>query len=66
MKWYVEIIDGKLKLEGSSYEEAGAEIYAKDDGTFDLFEITQYGTATLFDNNFKNINEAIQVAESWT
>lgn len=66
MRWSAIILEGQLKLEGSSYEEAGAEIYARDDGTFDLFEITQYGTATLFSDNYKNVNEAIQVAESWT
>lgn len=66
MRWSAIILDGKLKLEGSSYEESGAEIYANDDGTFDLFEITLYGCATLFYNTYDNINTAIQVAENWT
>lgn len=66
MKWSIRMVEERLVLDGSSYEESGAEIYATVDGTFDLYEITQYGTATLFDGNYANINEAIQVAESWT
>jgi hypothetical protein len=66
MRWIAKVVDNRLKLEGSSYEEAGAEIHAKDDGTFDLFEITQFAVAMIYDDNYKNINEAIKMAESWT
>lgn len=66
MKWTIKKIEPVLVLDGTSYEESGAEIYSMIDGTFDLYEITQYGTATLYDGNYTNINEAIRVAESWT
>jgi hypothetical protein len=67
MRWEVTFNkNGNLVLEGVGSEESGAEIESKNDNTFDLYEITQYGCATLFCDNFSNINDAIKMAESWS
>jgi len=67
MDWQTKVLeDGKIKLEGSSYDGAGALIYTKADKTCDLFEITQYGTAEIFYGNYPYLVKAAEVAESWT
>jgi hypothetical protein len=66
MEWTVKTAYGNLMLQGTSGEEAGAEIYANSDNKFDLFEIPQYGGNPRFYDNYENINEAIKIAESWT
>jgi len=67
VNWQTRVLgDDKIKLEGSSYDGAGAVIYTKADKTCDLFEIPQYGTAEIFYGNYQYLVEAVQAAESWT
>jgi hypothetical protein len=67
MDWQTKVMEGgKIKLEGSSYDGAGAAIYTKADKTCDLFEIPQYGGEEIFQGNYQCLVEAVQVAESWT
>lgn len=68
MRWATgfKLFLGSLVLEGYGFEESGAEIVAIDDGTYDLYEIPQYGGESQYEGNYPSIVEAKKVAESWT
>ena len=67
MKWELNKDIGSMKvLEASGFEESGATIYITADGSFDLYEIGCYGGEECFNGNFKDVNDAIKEAESWT
>lgn len=62
MRW----VERKDMIEGIGFEESGATIYFVENGTFDLYEIPQYGGTERFSGNYPDVESAKKEAESWT
>lgn len=60
-----EELQGQLAL-FEVIEEGGWSIKCQTDGTFDLYEIPQYGGEERFFDTYTNLLEAIKKGRSWT
>jgi hypothetical protein len=65
MSWKIEITGDGVEI-SNLFEEGGALIQCRSDGTFDLFEIPQYGGDLRFSGNFDCLLTAIKQGETFT
>lgn len=62
MSWQVEIKESGVEL-FKLIDGGGPIIKEKPDGSFDLFEVPQYGGEEIFYENYKSLIDAIKIAE---